>query len=100
MHLSGETIGICVGGMAHSVSVGRLVGGLGRSGLFSVLLSDIVFSCLEVALRFSASKEKWKCFWFEITELIFNWERLICICLHFLFSTCFPLFQHKSALVS
>ncbi len=57
VYLSGETIGICVGGNACSVSVGRLVGGLGLSGLLSVLVPVIVSSGLEVALGFSAKLE-------------------------------------------
>lgn len=45
-----------MGGIACSVSVGRLVGGLGLSGLLSVFVSVIVSSGLEVALGFSAKK--------------------------------------------
>lgn len=56
--LSGETIGICVGGIVCRVSVSRLVGGLGRSGFLSVLVSVIVSSGLEVAFRFSANRTK------------------------------------------
>lgn len=47
--LSGETIGICVAGVASNESVSRLVGGLGLSGLLSLLLSSVVVSsALEV----------------------------------------------------
>jgi len=49
---------MCVGGMAFSVSVGRLVGGFSLSGLLSVLVSIIVSSCLEAMLRVSASKSE------------------------------------------
>lgn len=55
-YLSGETIGICVGGRAWRVLVGRLVGGFGLSGLPSVVGSVIVWSGLEVTLRFSANR--------------------------------------------
>lgn len=55
-YLSGDTIGMCVSGIAFSVSVGRLLGGLGLSGLFSVLVSASVSSGLEVVLRFSANR--------------------------------------------
>lgn len=63
MYLSGETIGMCVGGIACSVLVGRLVGGLGLSGLFSTLVSVIVSSGLEVVLRFSANRSNENVFW-------------------------------------
>lgn len=56
--LSGETIGICVAGIACSVSVSRLVGGLGLSGLVSVLVSVVASSGLGVALRFTAKNSK------------------------------------------
>ena len=56
VYLSGETIGMCVGSTACRVSVARLVGGLGLSGVLSELVSDIVSSCLEVAVRFSVNK--------------------------------------------
>lgn len=50
-YLSGETIGMCVGGIACSVLVGRLVGGLGLSCLLlSLLVSVATSSCLEVVL--------------------------------------------------
>ena len=62
-YLSGETIGICVGGRACSVLVGRLVGGLGLSVFLSVLVSVIVSSCLEVALRFSAQRSNEHVLW-------------------------------------
>ena len=55
-YLSGETIGMCVGGMACSVLVGRLVGGLGLSGLFSKSVSVAASSALEATLRFSANR--------------------------------------------
>lgn len=48
MYLSGETIGMCVGSMACRVSVAKLVGGLGLSGLLSELGSVVVSSGLEV----------------------------------------------------
>lgn len=54
-YLSGETMGICV---AFGVSVGRLVGGFGRSGLLSALLAVIVSSSPQVTLRFSAAESK------------------------------------------
>lgn len=60
VYLSGETIGMCVGGMAFRVSVARLVGGLGLSGLLSKF-SVIVSSGLEVALRFSVSSANGFC---------------------------------------
>lgn len=41
---------MCVGGIACNVLVGRLVGGLGLSGLLSGLVSVIVSSGLELAL--------------------------------------------------
>lgn len=70
VYLSGETIGICVGGIACSLSVGRLVGGLGLSGLLSVLVSVIVSSCLEAALRLSANRSNWNVYFFlsNVTE--------------------------------
>lgn len=40
-YLSGDTIGMWVGGTACSVPVGRLVGGLGRSELVSVIVSSL-----------------------------------------------------------
>lgn len=48
-------MGICVGGKACRVSVGRLLGGLGLSGLLSVLVSVIVSSGLEVTVGFSVN---------------------------------------------
>lgn len=56
LYLSGDTIGMCVGGIVCSVSVGRLVGGLGLSGLLSVFVSVAVSSGLEATLRFSANR--------------------------------------------
>lgn len=56
IYLSGETIGMCVGGTVCSVSVSRLVGGLGLSGLLSILDSVVVSSGLEVTLRFSENR--------------------------------------------
>lgn len=47
---------MCVGGKLCSVSVSRLVGGLGLSGLLSVLVSVIVSSGLEITLRFSENR--------------------------------------------
>lgn len=48
--LSGETMGIGGAGVAFSVSVRRLLGGFGLSGLLSLLLSSfVVSSALEVA---------------------------------------------------
>lgn len=47
---------MCVGGTVCSVPVSRLVGGLGLSGLLSILVSVIVSSGLEVALRFSENR--------------------------------------------
>lgn len=45
-------------GIACSVSVSRLVGGLGLSGLVSVLVSVVASSGLGVALRFTAKNSK------------------------------------------
>lgn len=71
--LSGETIGIFVGGIVCSVSVSRLVGGLGRSGFLSVLVSVIVSSGLEVAFKFSANRTKTRnCFYGINIPLIHN----------------------------
>lgn len=56
--LSGETIGMCVAGIACSVSVSRLVGGLGLSGLLSALVSVSASSALEVAFRLTANRSE------------------------------------------
>lgn len=58
--LSGETMGICGAGVAFSVSVRRLLGGLGLSGLLSMFSSSFVTSSpLEVAFGFTDNIQKW-----------------------------------------
>lgn len=58
--LSGETMGICGAGVAFSVSVRRLLGGLGLSGLLSMLSSSFVASSpLEVAFGIADNTQIW-----------------------------------------
>lgn len=53
-------MGICGAGVAFSVSVRRLLGGWGLSGLFSMLSSSFVASsALEVALGIADKIPKW-----------------------------------------
>lgn len=56
--LSGETIGICLGGRACKESAKRLVGGLGLSAFVSDLGSVIVSAGLGVTVTFSADRSK------------------------------------------
>lgn len=65
-YLSGETIGICAGGKACRVSVGRLVGGLGLSALLPAFVSVIVWSGLGVAI--SANRSEEECVYAKLNE--------------------------------
>lgn len=56
--LSGETIGICLGGRACKESARRLVGGLGLSAFVADLGSVIVSAGLGVTVTFSADRSK------------------------------------------